>query len=245
MYRGSQYAIMGTGGFQIADSTRQIKMQGVPHVAKVDVTLATQFLFPSDILNQLFANESLSSSSSSIRISSDLFLSNISSDSVVSVGNFENLFQNYAEFVQQKMGHPFKYNSLFDTGTQATTRVFNTRSFYDLLQGSRVDSLGNVVPALNGEILLLDVSRTLADIRLMNVFGNSNSSNTGSVTIFLPGDLIYISDGFSIEMTTTLSTKVDILGILQTRIRPSTLSSVLDNSNFSNRYSSSIMLRLT
>ena len=242
MYRGSQYAIMGTGGFQMADSAKQIKLQSVPNVAKIDVSLAAQFLFPSDVLNTLL--QSNPSDQNILRISSETFLSNIlSPDSILSVGNFENLFEKYTDDVQSKMGVPFKYSSIFSISTQESGRIFNAKSLYDLLQGCLASELGEIVPALTGEILLLDVSRTLSDIRRMNLFANVGASSRNR---FMPGDLIYVSDGISITMTTDLSVKTDILSILQKRF-----SSEMDViptkeslGDFNNTVSSSIMLRL-
>lgn len=250
MYRGSQYAIMGTGGFQMSDSVKQIKLQSVPNVAKVDVSLAAQFLFPSDVLNTLL--QTIPSDQDILRISSETFLSNIRTpDSILSVGNFENLFEKYTDDVQSKMGVPFKYSSIFSTSTQESGRIFNAKTLYDLLQGSIANELGEIVPALTGEILLLDVSRTLSDIRSMNLFANGGGVSRGSGDnkinkMFMPGDLIYISDGISITMTTDLSVKTDILSILQNRF--SSEADIIPTKEllggFNNTVSSSIMLRL-
>jgi len=240
MYRGSQYAIIGTGGFQMTDSVQQIKLQSVPNVAKIDVSLATQFLFPSDVLNTLL--QTIPSDQDILRISSELFLSNIQSpDSILSVGNFENLLEKYTEKVQSKMGVPFKYSSIFTTSTQECSRIFNAKSLYDLLHGSMMNDLGHMVPALTGEILLLDVSRTLADIRKMNIFGNGIDDAK-----FMPGDLIYVLDGISITMTTDLSVKTDILSLLQKRFSCDVdiIPTKESLCGFNNTVSSSIMLRL-
>lgn len=240
MYRGSQYAIIGSGGFQLADSVQKIKLQSIPNVAKIDSTLAAQFLFPSDVLNTLL--QTIPSDQDILRISSELFLSNIQSpDSILSIGCFENLFQKYTEKVQSKMGVPFKYTSIFSTTTQQNAHVFNAKSMYDLLQGSMMDDLGHMVPALTGEILLLDVSRTLADIRRMNIFGNGVDDAK-----FMPGDLIYVCDGISITMTTDLSVKTDILSLLQKRFSCDVdiIPTKESLCGFNNTVSSSIMLRL-
>ena len=241
MYRGSQYAIIGSGGFQLADSVQKIKLQSVPNVAKIDVSLATQLLFPSDVLNTLLQN----TENDILRISSETFLSNIlSPDSILSVGNFENLFEKYTDEVQSKMGVPFKYNSIFSTSTQESARIFNAKSLYDVLQGNLANELGEIVPTLTGEILLLDVSRTLAEIRRMNIFAGSRES--GDNKIFMPGDLIYVSDGISITMTTDLSVKTDILSILQKRFSSEVdvIPTKESLDDFKKTVSSSIMLRL-
>jgi len=237
---GSQYAMIGAGGFQLADSTRKIKMQGVPNVAKIDVSLATQFLFPSQVLNQLME---MNQETDQLRISSEIFLSNITTESILSLGNFENLFENYTEFVQTKTGHLFRSMPLFDTTSQETMRIFNNASLYHLLQGSRINEFGAMESALSGDIVLFDISRTLPTIRKLNLFVNSVPS---AIHVFLPGDLIFVNDGFSIMMNTNVSSHTDFLSVLKQRILHTKSNAKVNMNSFdlSNRYTSSLLLRL-
>jgi len=250
---GSQYAIIGSGGFQLADSSRKIKMQGIPNISKIDVTLATQFLFPSDVLNSLFQTH-YNKEIDQLRITSETFLSTLTKDSILSLGEFENLFGNYANFVQTKMGHLFTSSPVF---TDNTPKHMYSTTFLELLQGSRVDEFGTTCGALSGEIILFDISRTLQHIRNMNVFGNAvYTYNDAAVDgglpgnlRFLPGDLLYVENGLAITMNTGLTAKTDIIRVLEQKINKNedidfSTQRDFSTNDFSNSYSSSIFFRL-
>jgi len=200
---GSQYAVKVSGGFHICDPVKTIHIQTVPNIAKFDTTNALQFSFPSHILNSYLSDDN-------IILSSQTFLQHIDANSILSFGNFENLYSNYQSFVNESLGHMFSNTSLFSSHDSLNT--FDKTDLYNLLNSNTyVD--GSIVPAFSGNISILNVNNTLQNIQKFNVFGNRTQNSP--TEHFMAGDFFYISDGFLVTLKTDLSTQPMYISLLQ------------------------------
>jgi hypothetical protein len=161
----------------------------VPNIAKYDITDSLQIVFPAKVLNSCLSNDQ-------IFISSQTLLDHLTPECILSFGNFENLYSNYESFIHDLVGHVFSNTPLFSSCTK-----FDKYAFHELL--TSVNTEDN--DALTGEIHILDVKKTLANLQEWNVFGNRHPTNTSSTTDFLPGDFFFMNDGFSITLNTDLS----------------------------------------
>lgn len=188
----SQYAVKVSGGFHISDPVKTIHIQTAPNIAKYDITDALQISFPANVLNNLLENDT-------IVLSSETFLKNIDKDSILSFGIFENLYSKYQSFINESFGHMFSNTSLFSSKNKINT--FNKSDLLDLLN-SKTFVEGNIVSSLTGYIQILEVTKTLQNIKKINIFGNRTLYSNDE---FIPGDFLYMNEGLSITLKTDIS----------------------------------------
>jgi hypothetical protein len=195
-YEGSYYAIKTSGGFHISNPMKSISVETIPNLAKYDITDALQIAFPAIIFASFLNNDQ-------IRISSQTFLQYLDTNSILSLGSFENLYSNYESFINDTVGNIFSHTSLFSSESQTIMRpTFGKTSFFNLITSTSLND-GEICSAFSGEMVVFNVERTLADIQRLNVFGNR--TNGVGVDQFIPGDFFYLKDGFSITLRTDLS----------------------------------------
>jgi len=188
---GSQYAIKASGGFQISNPTKTIHIKSIQNIAKYDITDSLQIVFPANIINSLIVNDN-------IVISPQIFLDNLNRDSFISMGIFENLYSKYESFINENLGNMFSNSELF-----SSNKKFDNNSLYDLFTSKTIFNT-EVVDALTGNICIFDISKTLHNTQMLNIFGNRNNRNSD---LFIPGDCFFMQNGISI----TLQTDLDIV----------------------------------
>ena len=194
---GSHYAIKVSGGFQMNDPIKTIHIQTIQNLAKYDMTDALQIAFPTEVLNSFYCDNK-----DNITISSQIFSQNITPDCILSLGGvFENLYEKYQSFINNKIGHVFSKTSLFSSSCNT---MFDKYTFYDLLTSETIIE-GTIQPALTGEFCISDVTETVTNLQKRNVFGNRPyNTNIENLYSFIAGDFFFIENGFSITLNTDL-----------------------------------------
>ena len=135
-------------------------------------------------------------------------------DSVISVGIYSTLYQDFTDYVAAYFGFNGGFSSLFvaasefaiDRTSPESANVFDAASFIALLNGdSIVDELGHYTNELTGEIVIANIAKLLKYSVEGNVFGNripslDPANNPGVSYGFLAGDLIWVPEGTQITL---------------------------------------------
>lgn len=222
IYKGSHYAIQATGGFSLLNSYHNIKINTINGISKCDTTNAVQILFPTDIINNaMFENN--------VRISSELFSNSITRNSILYIGNIEDIYSEYLNDVYENMGYHFK-NSLLNSSSSITTETICT---------SLLDT-----NSIKGEIHIFDIKETLKKIQELNIFRNRSSvySDSGSNT-FVSGDLIFIENGISVGLSVNINYSASIYELLKKKMKINSENNILSNF-FEKQYKTDLLLRL-
>lgn len=229
-YEGSQYAIKISGGFHIDNPcAKSMYIHTIPNIAKYDMTDALQIAFSAKVLNSFLNNDQ-------ICISSQTLLQQLTPKNILSVGIFENLSSKYESFVNDSLGHVFSNTSLFSSKHPS---VDNKYTFYDLLTSTTLINEN----ALSGEIHILDVKRTLANLQQWNIFGNRNQSIPTNE--FIRGDFFFMKDGFSITMKTDLNFQSMYISLMEGEMSNVNQDSICDwNESFTKTYTGNLLIYL-
>jgi hypothetical protein len=227
VYTGSHYAISATGGFSLLESIHKLKINTIKGICKCDTTNAIQILFPADVINaQIFENQ--------VIISSELFSKSITRDSILSIGNIDEIYSDYFNNVNETMGHHFN-NSLLNSSCQ-----FTTETIYNTLLNSLLN-----YQSIKGEIFLLDIEETLKNIKEINVFRNRPSFIDSTSNTFVVGDLIYIENGISIGLLLNMNYSHSIHELLKKKINIQCEKNDIENMNiFEKQYQTGLLLRV-
>ena len=149
-----------------------------------------------------------------ITISSQSFSQNITPDCILSLGGvFENLYEKYQSFINNKIGHAFSKTSLFSSSSSNT--IFDKYTLYDLLTSETIME-GTIQPALTGGLFISDVSETVFNLQKWNVFGNRpfNTNIENNIHSFIAGDFFFIENGFSITLNTDLTIDSTLVSLM-------------------------------
>jgi len=234
VYTGLYFAIPATGYFYAEEGLQTIDLTPRYQLSEVDLTNSLQLLFDVKVLNDLLGTFDLSNhrfDASSITLNASTFVSNIKVNNVISLGNLKTMYSNYAMFVNDYFGYANGFNSLFsaqysfqDYVITDASNSFQAIDFVSLINQQTLNSSGEYVNDLSGSITISNVNSFLHDMLLNNVFQN----RTGFTDIssgFLPNDLIYIRDGFQVQLSTVINNN----GIVQ-NIQGSNNASLIDAS---------------
>jgi len=227
IYKGKHYTIQATGGFSLLDKTHNIKINTINGIGKCDTTDTVQVLFPTDIINNILFDNT-------IRISSELFSNSITRESILCIGNIEEIYSDYLNDVYKIMGYHFK-NSLLNMSLPITTETI-----YNSLLNTNT---------IKGEILIFDVKETLKNIEELNIFRNRSFMNSDSqfankfANKFVAGDLIYIENGISIGLSVNMNYSNAIYELLKKKIKINGENNILPNL-FEKQYQTGLLLRL-
>lgn len=226
IYTGSHYAISATGGFSLLESVQKLKINTINGICKCDTTNAIQILFPTHVINaHIFENR--------VIISSELFSNSITRDSIVSIGNTEEIYSDYLSNINETMGHHFN-NSLLNSSSSSSSSC-PTETIYNSLLNSE---------SIKGEILLLDVEETLKKIKEINVFRNRSSFIDSNFNNFVAGDLIYVENGISIGLLLNMNYSISIYELLKKNINIQCEKNIENINMFEKQYQTGILLRL-
>jgi len=202
------------------NSFHNIKINTINGVGKCDTTNAVQILFPTDIINnKLFENN--------VNISSELFSNSITRDSILYVGNIEDIYSEYLNDVYETMGYHFK-KSLLNGSSPITAETICT---------SLLDT-----NTIKGEIHIFDVKETLKNIQELNIFRNRSSVHSHSNT-FVCGDLIFIENGISVGLSVNMNYSASIYELLKKKMKINSETNILSNM-FEKQYKTDLLLRL-
>jgi hypothetical protein len=257
VYQGNAYVFDTSGGFAIDQAFPQINLNTYSPVAQYDVTGALQIRFNvrtlnnkigiikdqsnTEVLEVLYydiSNDYLSdingNITDSVTVSTTDFLTGVSTQNIVSMGNMSTLYSDFNYTVMEYFGAPYGFSTVFSNADtfNANDGIFDASAFVNLIHGITFDGVtGSVISDLSGYFTVFDLTKHLRFICGTNVFGNRPpTGNFGVPDGFVPGDLIYIPNGISITLSVAVEpepyTPIDNVG-------PTNLSSVDDIVNYS------------
>lgn len=227
VYSGLYYAVPATGYFYAEEGLQTINLTPSIQLLEVDLTNSLQLLFSVEVINGLLGHFDVLNQTfdnSSVTINANTFVSNITTNNVVSLGSLSTMYTNYAKYVNDYFGYANGFNSLFardgssfqeynihhnsstvnSITTTWTDNSFNPIDFTYLLHSNSLTPDGKYVHDLSGSVTINNVNSFLKDIKHNNTFGNRDGV-TDLSSGFLPGDLIYIPYGFHIQLNTVIN----------------------------------------
>lgn len=228
IYQGLTYVFDTSGGFAIDQAFPQINLNTYSPIAQYDVTDALQIRFSVrtmnnkigiikdqsniEVLQVLYYNNIMDvledvhgTTTESVTVTSDDFLSGISTANIVSMGKMSRLYSDFNYTVMEYFGAPYGFSTVFSGASEYNINngVFDKTAFINLINGITFDGItGSVISDLSGYFTVNDLNKHLRFICGTNVFGNRQpTGNFGLTDGFIPGDLIYIPNGISITLT--------------------------------------------
>lgn len=184
-YDGLHYAITGTGGFEI-NQTSAMKLVPISNFGKYDFTNALQVLMKRDFFNSkigIFNVSSNTFSEDNIQIDTSDFL--LEEAQVVSLGSLETIYLDFKDYVHDYFNIPHGI-SVFEENMDDKT-IFDKSELCKLLREQ----------PFNGYIKILQINNILENLVEYNICGNRNGSEMIEDG-FIDGDLFYIPNGISI-----------------------------------------------
>jgi hypothetical protein len=211
VYTGLYYAVPASGYFYAEEGLQTVVLTPKLQLVEYDLTNSLQLLFDVKVMNDLLGRYDISNNTfvdvSSITLNASTFVSNVSVNNIISLGNLTTMYSNYAFYVNDYFGYANGFNSMFSNNTYVITdesNSFTNIDFISLINQKTLNESGIYVNDLSGSITISDVNSYLRDMVLSNAFQN----RTGVTNIskgFLPNDLIYIPDGFQVQLNTVIT----------------------------------------
>jgi hypothetical protein len=229
IYTGECFVFDSSGGFTIESSLPDVKLKPTEPLSQYDVTNAIQMLFSVrrfndqlgiikdesnnkilEVLNYDISSEVLQSDS--VTISSEEFLNCINNESIISMGDLSTLYSDFNYTVMEYFKDPTGLFSLFSYYNilQLTNGVFDSKSFFNMLNGITFDIKGAYVTDLSGYFTVNNVNDHLRYVCDTNVFNNRTDVSGNIFNIldgFMEGDLIFIPKGMSITLSVSIDYK--------------------------------------
>jgi hypothetical protein len=219
VYVGEYYVFDTSGGFTIEEGFQDISLTNFP-VEKFDVTNAIQLHYSVrrlndklgiikdesnnvvlDLLN--YDNTKKAFNIDQITITSEEFLNNINTNSVISMGNMSSLYSDFNYTVMKYFGDPLGFATIFNYDNFTVNNgVFDASSYINLINGITFNMVGNYITDLSGYVTLYDINNNIREACKYDLFTNRYPPENYSLFDgFIAGDLIYIPNGFTVTLT--------------------------------------------
>lgn len=262
-YNGLFYAIVAMGGYTIEQGFSTIKLALEKPMTRYDLTQALQVRLDvrdfnkkigviKDVNNIGILDSSYNPSLDrfpidTLTLSAAEFVSGMSSNQVISVGTYSTMYRDFNEYVNNYFGYAGGFASLFSNSTNYAYNngVFDASSVMNIITSRVIDSSGEYVNSVTGNIIIYNVNNLLRFAVDSNVFSNrdpvngntasdpTNHANYGLADGFYAGDLILVPNGTTI----TLNLGIDLEAYSPiNNTGPSTVSAINQMSNFSQKY---------
>lgn len=152
----------------------------------------------------------------SISLSATEFVNGLTASSVLSVGSYSTMYSDFISYVSSYFGNFSGFETLFDEETVFSLNdgIFDADAFIKLITQSDVSGNGSYVSAVSGQITISNINNLLRRIVDANLFGNrtptgtngtaadpSNNTNYGVADGFIAGDLIWIPEGTTVNLS--------------------------------------------
>jgi len=132
-----------------------------------------------------------------LTIDSNEFIKNLTIANILSVGAFENMYNDFINTLETYFGGNITVGgSLFNINNG----VFDKSALINVSNGHNFDVQGSIVTDLSGTSGLKDINDKLQRAIARNPFGNRDA-NTSIKDGFQEGDVIFIKDGLTIKLS--------------------------------------------
>lgn len=255
-YVGLYYALAGTGGYLIEEGLKTVTMLPVNQINQYDVTNSLQIMFDVRTFNQSIGlyknstNTSIISTSfdpatyrfpkNSITLTANQFVTELTSDNIISVGSLSTLYSDFITYVNQYFNFTNGFTTLFTLSNQidAHSGIFNEDSFINIIHGKTKNlTTGEYILDLSGSVTLNYINELLNNVTFSNPFNNRNpyANNGDNFSLqdgFIEGDLIFVPNGITI----TLNLDVIPNGISINNLGMNHLSNLNSSTNYVNGF---------
>lgn len=151
-----------------------------------------------------------------ITLSASEFVNGLTSANVLSVGSYTTLYSDFVSYVSSYFGNLGGFETLF--GEESTFSlndgVFDSDAFIRLLTQTDLSGDGTYTSAVNGQITISGINQLLRRAVDANLFGNRNPSSDAGTAVdpsynsnygvedgFIAGDLIWIPEGTTVNLS--------------------------------------------
>ena len=241
----NMFTFEASGGFIMQRGFEDLKLRDYTVVERYDVTDSVQVLFDVALFN---AKLGINKNTANTQIMSSMFnpvtdqfeingepVNNLSftasefiegvtkSQQIISVGKYNNVYNDFKNYVVTYFGYDGGFSSLFTAASEFTIDEDNTFDGSSMLQlFTGVTSTGSAyVNQMTGSFSLVDIVKSLRYSVNTNCFGNrnptatsggtaadpANHSNYGVADGFIAGDLIWINSGTTFQLNLNIDTE--------------------------------------
>jgi photosystem II stability/assembly factor-like uncharacterized protein len=218
MFTGYKHAFNASGGYTVDQGFSQIRLLS-QHIT-YDVTDSVQVYFSATTLNsklgilkdasgrvvQALIDASDNLQYDTLNLSSSDYINGINTESVVSVGRLQYVYNDFISTVSSYFGDPNGFASLFldSTTFDVNGGVFDASAYIQVVNSSKFTMTGSFVSDLSGAVTVKNINDTLEYLLDSNIFENRPHTFPPSYKVedgFLAGDLVFIPTGFTIKLS--------------------------------------------
>ena len=219
----SQNIILAQGGFGVDITLPEIEFldETLAVVSSFDLTNTIRISFDvrlfnekiglyKDQTNRVILDSSFNPSTGwfpalSISFDFDEFNNSISSQQIISLGSFRNIYNDFTFQVQKYFHFPPNFKLFNKKSTsELNQNVFGPSEFIRTMNDKIADTSGNVVNAFSGGVIMYGINQILAKLVKNDTFLNRASKNYTHKDGFIAGDKILIIPGITFDMGVTI-----------------------------------------
>ncbi len=219
----SQNIILASGGFGVNIALPEIEFldETLAIISSYDLTNTIRISFDvrlfnekinlyKDPTNTVILDSSFNSStewfpSLSISFEFDEFNNSISSQQIISLGSFKNIYNDFTFQVQKYFHFPPNFKLFNNKSTnELNQNKFGPSEFMRSMNDKITDTSGNVVNAFSGFFIIYGINQVLAKLVKNDTFFNRASNNYTHKDGFIAGDKILILPGITFDMGVTV-----------------------------------------
>ena len=207
IYSGYQYAITATGGFSLKEQSQQVKVNPIENIGKFNVSNSVQILLSNQLFNSKLGGFNIVQNQYNIdtlTITAAEFASAITESQINTVGKFETIYADFAQYVDEFLNYEEGFSSIYymEEPLHMKNEEFTSKELFNLITKQTNNSYGTY-NEIFGNINIYGVNNLLSNAKKLNIFGNRADSNNISDG-FLEGDIVYIPYGIDITLTLEL-----------------------------------------
>jgi len=231
---GYFFAFDASGGFAVQEGFRNIVVNPISRLVQIDTTNTIQITMDYKYINSLigisyeyvdgsyniisatdtYVDASgifIGDPSDNVVMSARQFISNISTESVLSVGSLSTLYTDYYSYIEQVF-QPSAGSTVFTTSNiDVSNSLLDANGFIALISslspsyGYQPTDSNPYITDLSGSITISNISQILRYSCRYNIFNNRPAGQFTVYDAFQPGDLIYVPGGIQVVLNVGLT----------------------------------------
>jgi hypothetical protein len=231
---GYFFAFDASGGFAVQEGFRNIVVNPISKLVQIDTTNTVQITMDYKYINSLIgisykyidgsyniisATDTyidasgifIGDPSDNVVMNAQQFISNITTESVLSVGSLSTLYTDYYSYIQQVF-QPSAGSTVFTTSNiDVSNSLLDANGFIALISslspsyGYQPTNTNAYITDLSGSITISNISQILRYSCTYNIFNNRPAGRFTVYDAFQPGDLIYVPGGIQVVLNVGLT----------------------------------------